>query len=69
MKPKWRGWTEEGTRRRGLFVATFVVLAALAVVAVVGTITGDGLASAWLWIGLVLVPVLLWLVREAGLSK
>ena len=50
-------------------MAALAVVAILGVVVVVGTLRGDGFASVWLWIGLALVPVLLWLVRAAGLSR
>jgi hypothetical protein len=52
-----------------MFVAALLVLAVLAVITVVGTIEGGGLFSPWLWSGLVLVPILLWLVSRVGLSK
>ncbi len=42
-------------------VAKWVVVSAIAVVAVVGTLRGDGLWSPWLLAGLALVPLLLWL--------
>ena len=66
---RWRGWAEEATPRRVLFVLTVAVLGAIAVVSLIGTLRGDGLASPWLWAGLLLVPLLLWLVSRVGLGR
>ena len=69
MGEKWRGWEAEEGPRRAYFVATAIVLGGRAVSAVVGTVEGRGFDSAWLWVGLALVPVVLWLVARAGLHK
>ena len=66
--PRWKGWGEEPRQRRRDFVASLGVLAAITLAAVAGTIRGEGLADPLLWLGLALVPVLLYLVRRAGLS-
>jgi Ni/Fe-hydrogenase subunit HybB-like protein len=67
-EPRRRGWSREPSKRRGRLVATVAVLAAIAVVMVIGTIRGDGLSDPVLWIGLALVPLLLVLARRAGLG-
>lgn len=69
MSDKWRGWESESRQRRVLFVATAIVVAVLAVSMVVGTVEGAGFESIWLWLGLALVPILLWLVEWLGWHK
>ncbi len=69
MKTKWRGWATESQPRRALFAAMLVVVAALSVIMTFGTIEGGGLTSPWLWSGLALVPVLLWMVYVLGFEK
>ena len=65
---RWRGWVDETIERRAYFVSSLVVLAAVAVIVTVGALNGGGLTDPALWIGLGLVPVLLWLTRRAGLG-
>ncbi len=70
MVERWKGWDDEPPRRRAFAVASYLVVAVLAVIVVGGTLFSDGGAtSPWLWIGLALVPILLWLVRAAGLHR
>ena len=67
MSDRWRGWVNETAERRLYFVSALVAVVAVAVTMIVGTFGGGGLTDAALWIGLALVPVLLWLVKRAGL--
>ena len=67
MSDRWRSWVDETAERRLYFVSALVVVVAVAVTMIVGTFGGGGLTDPALWIGLALVPVLLWLVKRAGL--
>lgn len=69
MSQRWRGWNDESTRRKAQFVALWVVVAAVSIIIVAGTLAGDGLESPWVWSGLALVPVLLWLVSLTGFNR
>ena len=69
MAEQWQGWVQESVPRRWMFALTLPLLAALAAISIIGTMEGGGLSSPWLWSGLLLVPILLWLVSRVGLNR
>ena len=40
MSQRWRGWNHESTRRKAQFVALWVVVAAVSIIIVAGTLAG-----------------------------